>query len=216
METPFKLLITNKRTGEETTLEGVFPEKEWNTILRYVSFAEGIRSTLFVQQELKAGSLNWNRELGFSVEEVPSDSAVRELLHVLRPVILEKEPTYFLKVLKIFERRFDHPAPRRTFKRLRDSFRTKESQQLYTVSANELVLNSDEALKLWLNAFEYHRDPEKEVHLQSALGGMSLEAAKVIFIDALIVKANCALALADFVRSVENAPTARRARGEEV
>jgi hypothetical protein len=209
MPTPFKLRLENTRTGEVAELAGAIDDAHWKILKRFTEFAAELDEAQYVKLQMPLRfAITWNHETGFEKPtDLPPAQQVREFLHLLRPFLLEDEPTNFLKVCNIFAKYFDHPLFRQNLKELRRSFQGKRSQSYFTISSDDLVLNSEEALKLWLNAFEYHRDEHKRERLNAVHQAMPLEISKALFIDLLRYKVEAIWWVAAFIKRIETAPT---------
>lgn len=152
--------------------------------------------------------MTWTPERGLEPDSLPPAAEVRELLHLLRPLILESEATYLLKVCGILGKHLAHPFIRRKLGELGDTFSGRRLRSTYTFAVGDIVLNSDEGLKLWLNAYEYHRDEDKREVLEQIGAAVPLDVAKAFFLDVLMEKVQATSSLAEFVRNlVRGAPT---------
>jgi hypothetical protein len=203
MPKSFYLTFTEHATGTTETVSVEIPDNEWQILLDFARYADQLESTEFVRAgiddhcEIAAdGSLGMTNPL-------PPVVQLRELLHVLRPLILEKERTYYSRVTGILQRYIDHRLWRGFLKGYGRSFRADNSQQFFTVKVRNLVLNSEEALNLWLNGYEYHRDPDKRNRLASSVGDELTEESRALFVDILGAKVEAILEVRDLVRWLE-------------
>ncbi len=80
---------------------------------------------------------------------------------------------------------------------------------LGAIYSGDLRLNTERAFKLWLNAFEYHRDSDKKAAFEQAVGGPLDLFAVVNFRRMLSDKAIVVLQVASLVSEIENAPSNR-------
>jgi hypothetical protein len=175
-------------------------------LLDYARYTEAIGQTQFALNARTSGKVRWLEDGSVVGEAQAPDVEIRELLHVMRPILLKDEATNFSRVANIVARRLDHPVIRQHIDDWKAAFGQKASQAVYQLTSGDLLLNSDEALDLWLNAFEYHRDKDKQQKLGKQLGEMPVEAAKPLFVAGLIDKAHAALSLARLVRAIERTP----------
>lgn len=200
----FKLTIKNKTTGEEAVCVGEFTAEEWEILSDFRECSASISSAAMLQNGWKSSPLGWSQEKGWWSDDKTPDSHIREILHLLRPVILQKETTNYLRVIKMLSRRMDNERIRTVLNRWKDGFLQKVSQSYFTFAANELVLNSDKAFSLWLNAFEYHRDKDKKAELENALDTLPFNVAKNFFINGIIEKVDAISRLAKFIWDIEH------------
>jgi hypothetical protein len=89
--------------------------------------------------------------------------------------------------------------------RWKKGFSGEISQSIMAINANNLTLNSDETFLLWGNAFEYHRDKEKQAQLEAALGPIPFEFAKNIFLNLMVEKVDAISRLSKFIWDIEHA-----------
>lgn len=90
-----------------------------------------------------------------------------ELLHVLRPFILLREPASFAKVLSIFGKRLNGDLFRTAFKQFRQLFKDGNHSFTVNLSSNGTNLFSDKLFSAWLNGLEYHGDIEKKNFIEN-------------------------------------------------
>ena len=159
----------------------------------------------------RSSPFGWSKEKGWWSDDKTPNAHVREILHLMRPILLQSEPTNYMRVLNIISRRMESDGVRTILNRWKNEFNQKESQKLYRIAANELVLNSDNAFFLWLNAFEYHRDKGKQKDLEYSLGTLPFDVAKNIFINGIVEKIIAITRLAKFIWDLVH-----RSKGESV
>jgi hypothetical protein len=100
---------------------------------------------------------------------LPSDEELIVLLHRLRPFILNDEPASYNKVSGLLGRSFISQPIRKLLAEERRRYDGRGWQKQLKISSGNTVVNSDEILMKWLNAYEYHRDPEKRADMSSLL-----------------------------------------------
>lgn len=195
------LTIRNERTGEESATEAQFPPDEWSVLKDFVCFAAKLSSI---------GLFHGGRRISYNVTCRPGEDLLAEvrlppadeidaLIHRLRPFVLNDERTQFLRVCGILNRRFMDSRVLDCRDRLRRRF---GGETLYRWSFQGVVLNSDEILTKWLNAFEYHHDENKRLELQRLLHGFPNEAARAMFVELMYKKAEAVVHLHCFVRFI--------------
>jgi hypothetical protein len=201
-------LRIHRQTGEMIEAQGSFPEAEWRVLVRYAEYAEQLQQNPIGRQGAAvaftirgtAGS-----GLEYEVGALPPDDQFDAFLYRLRPFVLQSEPTAFGRVTGILLHRLAHPVARDLLSQHRALFTGESFQSLFTVTINDLVINSEKALRLWLNGFEYHRDEDKRAALEAIAPMMPLEAARAIFFYMMLDKAKAVRGVAGIVRVlVEN------------
>lgn len=194
----------SEHAGASTEAVSVeIPADEWQLLLDFASYADQLETTEFLRvgitdhcEVIVDGSIRVTKDL-------PPASQLRELLHTLRPLILQNEPTSYVRVVGILGRRIDHHLWRGFIKGYARSFRADASQEFFTVRIGNLVLNSEEALDLWLNGYEYHRDREKRNRLSASIGSEVTETSRALFVDLLGAKVEAILEVRDLVHWIE-------------
>ncbi|MDH4087221.1 MAG: hypothetical protein OEV27_02185 [Nitrospira sp.] len=203
MTKPFRVTFSNQATGSTESVSVDIPADEWQLLLDFASYADQLETTEFLRAGISDhceitvdGSIRVTRDL-------PPASRLRELLHVLRPLILQSEPTSYVRVVGILGRRVDHHLWRGLIKGYARSFRADNSQEFFTAKVDNLMLNSEEALDLWLNGYEYHRDRDKRDRLAASVGSEVTDASRALFVDLLGAKVEAMLEVRDLVRWFE-------------
>jgi hypothetical protein len=202
----FEFSITDHTTGSISRVAGNIPDDEWEVLLGFSEGAASLAGTEFVQRGMPVHyQIDGDGQLSATAERpLPEPSVVREFLHAMRPFILSKEPWSYQRVAGILGRRIDHPLWRGLIERDRKSFRADMSQAQFVVRAGGLVLNSEAALDLWLNGYEYHRDPEKRKRLEATQSDVKWELTEALFLDTLAAKAEAVFDMTKLVEFVRN------------
>lgn len=109
---------------------------------------------------------------------------IYELLHVLRPFILAREPASFERVISIFGKNLKSKSFRASFKQIRQLFSDGEHSFLVNISCDGTSLFSNRLFNAWLNGHEYHGDAEKQELMEELEGkyGKSLVQGSIISI----------------------------------
>jgi hypothetical protein len=119
-----------------------------------------------------------------------SDKDRKTLLHYLRPFVLEDEPYSFFKIRNLIARSTQNPYMQTKLKEMKRVFGGQHSQTQMKIQAGDLLVNSEPALKRWLNAHEYHRDMDKAEALANDLGSLPQEISGTVFLMLLYQKAD--------------------------
>jgi hypothetical protein len=154
--------------GTEAAHVADFAADEWRILEAFSNYAAELSRTALVSTD--PGELRLSisaSDAGVATEvAMPDADHYRTLLHLMRPFVLQKEPTHFGKIVNILRSRIDHPAFRAYFDRQKAIF-AGQRQQAMKLFSNGTVINSTETLDLWLNGFEYHRDANKRTQFEA-------------------------------------------------
>lgn len=135
------------------------PDDAWAQLCEFVTHAETVRQSRFLNNGIRINfKLTFRAdtmEVGFS-GNLPPDDDVGILLHRMRPFVLNKEATYLPKICNILSRYIEHDGFRAAIKQLLAEFKGKAFQQQVKIEAEGRILNSDDMLTHWLNAYEFH------------------------------------------------------------
>jgi hypothetical protein len=181
-------------------------EAEWGLLQRFAKYENELSRAVFVQAGLPhSTSFSYSQAGGWSPGDLPDDAQVREFLHLMRPFILESEDTYYHKVTGLLGRRLDLKKIRARLGSWKEWFTGRMSQSFMTFTAGDLVVNSQEALSLWLNAFEFHRNQDKAERFGRAFDTVPLEVLKGFFLDLLVSQAEAVQGVAAIIRDLQDA-----------
>jgi hypothetical protein len=153
------LPLLNEEGNLIETISAVFEPTEIELLRRFVQFVDSVRNTKLVLRGMPVIT-NMNL-IGMKFTCSPYDnSELHELLHVLRPLILQDEATSFNNVAGILGKRFSNQIFRAHLKLQRKVFEDGEFNLYMQISLNDRSLFNDSTLKLWLNGKQYHTDEE--------------------------------------------------------
>ena len=205
MSHPVKLTLIDENEDEHK-IEAELSEDEWDTLEAYLDYVEDLFSAKLARRGVSVSlRMDWDeetQELQVGAD-LPPEEDIIVLLHKLRPFILERESTHFMKVSSVLGKHLDNPYVRGMLKQARHLFDGRHLQSLFQVTANdEMLLNSDKALDLWLNAHEYHRDREYQENLKELTHMSTFDGARAIFLVLLIDKVKAIYMVASLVASV--------------
>lgn len=197
-----ELKLRTSEGGEAEIIPIQLEESEWDRLEEFVRLVQRAESSQMVQQgrglQLR---VTWEQEDGLRMSsQLPPESEISEFLHLLRPLILQNERASFLNTAALLGRRIDNSSVRDLLKAARRRFLTESNQELFRISSNETTLNSEEALKLWLNSYEYHTDADKRQRLDALHHVMPLESSRVFFLQLLVEKLQAAQVVAAFIQ----------------
>lgn len=193
---PHKFRFTITEHGQSDQLSGEFPDEDWQRLELFLDCSYRLaRCRIAVtQKDLK---LHVSAKIGeptLFTAQLPPEDDVAAFLHCMRPFILEREPTNFLKVRNTLRRRLTLGAAQRYLDRLKDLYSGKDFPVIIEVGTDSgtLSLTSDEAITKWLNAAGaggYHQDADKGAELQAMYRIFPKESAQVLFLGVLLGRA---------------------------
>ena len=189
MAQPFKFTITDIKTAGSETVAGAIEEEEWSKLADYLECSYRLAACEFAKTsfQLKFG-FSWQRgePVRFNAT-LPPERDIAEFLHRMRPFVLEREPTAFQRVRNIVARHLTVPLAQRHLDGLRRRFAVEDIG--FTIKVGDLVLTAPEAVRKWLNAFEYHRDTDKQTELRAMYQVFPESSARVLFLVVLLEQA---------------------------
>jgi hypothetical protein len=196
------------RLGDDGPLDdisGEFSDSEWTTLTDYVRFAEELASSEMIAagHQVEA-EIKWQREgeTQFSWR-VPPRPVIAEFLLLLRPLILQREPTHFGRIRNLLANRLDHTAARDLLAYCKYVYSDKPMQQQMLLSSRSgQLVNTEDMLNRWLDSEAYHRDPNKRQELNNLKLILPDQQLLVIFLSMLIDRSRAILELARLARIV--------------
>lgn len=205
----FLLTVKNSDDGSESRSRVLIPDDELESLSAFADAADELATIGALHQELRVQiRIKFDAVAGVSFSgALPNSDVVSVLLHRMRPFVLIKEPTSFLRIRNILAKRIVVPQMRKILDHQRDLFTGKDFQnQIRIVTRTPLledVLNSEDSFRAWLNAFEYHRDPAKRADIEQLCGVVGFDTARAIFVSMLFDKVKAVMNIAVIIRRCE-------------
>lgn len=211
----FAFTFTRSSSPKPVECSGFFEDEEYRILLKYLECYQRLADTAVMQgQHAARFSLKWRNGEGLQDESVlPPHDAYLAFLYGLRPFLLNDEETYFYKVANILSRRIDLTEIRSRIETYRDLFSTKEMQSLVSIKISKskrdrvgeekdagVVINTEEILRKWLNAFEYHRDEDKRTFFDELNCLLPDGDLRALFFSMLVDQANAVTMLATIIK----------------
>ncbi len=211
MTLPFNVSSPPDADGLSEVANGEFAVDEYKLLCEFREFAVELAAAELLQPGMKdLGNFSWTA--GGEVVSTSKTPAVQihQLLHLLRPFILQRERTYVPNVTGLIGRRIVRSRVHALLGQINDQFLIKPSTQSFTVSSGGVVINSEPTLQAWLNGFEYHRDRNKRSLLRELqTPGVAFDVTRGILADLLFEKAMAVGRVVEFIARLETAPSAR-------
>lgn len=180
-----------KLTAEDGTevgkIRGDFSDVDIGLLRNYARQLDRISdATLFVKGIPFITNMHWQAGsmMRFSCPAF-TNQELHELLHVLRPVILSREPASFNNVMSLLGRAFQDKAFATHQKYIRHIFDDGELSMYMQVSLNDQKLLDDYLLRIWLNGTQYHTEQDKADAWTTLELALTAENAPAIVISQL-------------------------------
>ncbi|MFA6162880.1 MAG: hypothetical protein WC685_05580 [Methylobacter sp.] len=200
-----RICLMDKNSGEAFEHIAEFTGDEWRQLHDFLMQVADLKSTQFV---VKGNGI----QLYFDWKEgsepllrvkTPSDDEVGAFLHRLRPLILQREPASFNKVSALLKRRLGANIIKPFMRELLEIYEGKRMQGQIEIQSKGSIMNSEKMLVAWLNAYEYHRDRDKQELLETHNHIMlTPEWSRGMFLTLLIEKTNAISYLGTLVEHV--------------
>jgi len=185
MPQQFNLSLINDRTGERQSICGEFPDNTWDRFIRFEKLAIRLCQTRLIKD---------SPELSFAFTAtssnvecrtmLPPEDDISAFLHLMRPFVLQNEPTYFFQVTSLLGQHLALPRFRDMLKDAKDRYNGERLG--FSLEAGGLTVTSPKALEIWLNAFEYHQDPDKQAILLALYKVFPREGSRAIFLTSML------------------------------
>lgn len=175
--------LVNKKTEKRTKLSGEISDKNHNRLLKFLSYAEDLEKTKFTKSKITFQvSIGTSSDVPFS-RNIPSDEVISDFLIKIRPFILKNEQTYFYSICNIISKSFHDDLLNLIMKDIREYYSDKQFQNMIKFESNNVILNSEDTLNDWLNAYVYHKDENKKQRLDSLHDSIfPFEMSKVLWL----------------------------------
>jgi hypothetical protein len=182
--------LTIEGPGGLTSVSLAINPAEEMTLRRYLADYDRLRASSPLASQLPCEvSITPSDDGGATVTaKLPTEDDRAILLHRMRPFILEKEPASFPRVSSLLARRVSQPVIRKLLsdQRLLWDGRAFASQGL--IRLNGRKINPGRYFSAWLNAEEYHRDPEKNLSFTSLRRSATFPLFEWVVVNVLLDK----------------------------
>ncbi len=113
-----------------------------------------------------------------------------ELLHVLRPITLQKERASFAKIVKVLDDRLREPQILTFLQVNQHAFKHGQMSLFFQIKIADRPLFDESLLRTWLNGTQYHTDANKAADwaaLEATLGEPNAQAVVMSQLHAKVV-----------------------------
>jgi hypothetical protein len=197
----FCIEISRKSSPDKATAEAEFDEEEVSRLRAFYEQAEALTDLSVLKMGMPGNlKISYEKDQGLTFAgSVPPSESVAALLHKLRPFILNDEHISYNRVTGLLKRRFSDTGIRSMLDKQRRIYDGREFQSQINIAANDIAVNSEQALFNWLNSFEYHNDQTKKQEISKLHELMPNDALRAIFFVQLTDKVSAILNVASFV-----------------
>jgi hypothetical protein len=198
----FHFIEKSLSTGNTREFERpLFPADTKALLVHFIECARALNDTAFVrkrdQTKISIHMANDGRITDRG--SLPADDEIAAFLHRLRPIYLNNEPTNFNRVANVASAHFNDPSITRLIRECKRHDDGRASREVFEIAAGGMVINSQEFLDHYLNALEYHRDPDRRQHIDRVAEHFPLDAQKPFVVLLLVMRLNAINKLASFL-----------------
>lgn len=182
-----RLKIASEDGSSVAEVEGSFSDEDLKILWMYSGHLARVRQAgLIVRGMPFITNMNWQAGAMMKFTCPPfADAELFELLHVLRPVILNSEIASFQKVMGLLGRAFRDKIYSKHQTYIRRMFENGELSMYMQLSINDHKLLDDFLLRIWLNGTQYHTDQDKAKIWGKVESAVTPENARAILISQL-------------------------------
>ncbi len=185
------LQFQHENGGPGAKLVGEFSDSDLDQLRAFSNQMERVEESSMVSRGFSGiTNMKWDARSGMEfIASECSNAELYELLHVLRPVMLERERTSFYKALALLGRRFADKGFSQYATYLRHVFEEGVLSGYMQIELNGQKLLHHSVLKLWLNGVQYHTDEEKAKawrRVESALNESNARALTIELIHSRV------------------------------
>ena len=158
METAFKNLKFKPFNAEQLEFMRRFHER-----------IEYIRNSRIIRTDSLNGSIHMDFKRGSIESDFPDDDDLRSLLVLIRPCLLQEEPTFFVKILNILKMNSADDNTFLYFKRVLQSYyESLKDERGLKLNIGKKLYNDEQLFDLWIHGFLFHeKDEDKRKELEN-------------------------------------------------
>jgi hypothetical protein len=207
MPVPFDVTII--RNGQPTRHMGAIEDRDWAVLREFAAEAQRLSDAPVLRREWSVRFRT--TPTGFALESpLPPEMEVHDLLHRLRPFVLQHERTQYGKVHGILWRVFAAEDFRELLATYQARWSGRDSQDLVRVEVADRVINSEHMFLQWMNGTQWHRDEDKRAIVEAVGSTLSYNVLYAIMVDQALAMAEAVLHVGRLVIGVADSPTARK------
>lgn len=178
---------------------------EWRCIDAFKYQSQRLAQTGLVE-ESNAGRVKWTLSItpdGMTSEGVlPSEALVVEHLAALRFFLLEKEPSFFNKVVNILSKHSRSEDAVKAYRQLRAQWKNALFQDAVSVEWNGGKITAGGLLDLWLNGEYFHGDEAAKIELERLWHSVPKPVTKWLLIESALGSTSVVLKLNEWLKGL--------------
>jgi hypothetical protein len=188
--------VTTESGSEPLCIE--LPSADEEILRKFLTEYERLSASSPLQKDIPCGlNFNFTPEKGLVLTpNIPSTDDLAILLHRLRPFLLQQEPYSFQKTAAALGRHLSHAAFRSLLAYMYRLWRCEGGNAQMPIMLNSREINTEEVLLQWLNATEYHRDPEKGAAIERLRNQVPGELFDFVIVNLTLEKLRAVIACA--------------------
>lgn len=183
-------LAIRDETGTVTgQIHGSFDDAQLQRLSGYLGHVARLNETALVARGIPGiSNLRFGKN-GFELTAPAySNAELHELLHVLRPLILEGEQHSFIKTCAIVKKIFRDKSFKEQLRTTRHIYDHGELSLYMQITIGSTRLFDRSILHTWLNGTQYHTDAEKANAWSDLEGALTTDNARALLIAQLRAK----------------------------
>lgn len=180
-----KLKATSEDESEILHLQ--FEELEVESLKLYLDNCNRLENAQILKGKFPSiKNIEWTEKSGMNFDVSQFEySHICELLHLARPMFLEREPASFKNTLSIFGKRAKKTSLAKHLKYLSNTYKFSDHQGYMQITIGNTPLFHDKTIKLWLNGVEYHQDSDKAKIIKELEASLSESSVRGVFVTQL-------------------------------
>ncbi|MFH1394660.1 MAG: hypothetical protein ABIH09_00690 [Candidatus Omnitrophota bacterium] len=186
-------------------ISNLLTEADWKCIQMFDGKVKNLRQTKLVataKGEISA-RIQYEKGKGLSFNtKFPSKELIAELLMAFRFFYLQKELSYFPKIINILTKHIQIQEAIDLLKRYKKQWNDCLFKQALKLSVNNKQLTSQLMLDLWFNSHYFHNDDEKRRYLKTINNVLSEPFSQYILLDAVMESTKLILKVHDMIKNL--------------
>ena len=135
--------------------------------------------------------------------ELPAEEDLRSFYMAFRFFYLQQEPSNFLRVANIIQRRAALDVVNRHIEALKAQWHGAMERKGWSLAVNGHELTAGLLIDLWFNAHYFHSDEDKQARLRELNGILSTDFNRFLLADAVYEATKAALNVYESVRTLK-------------
>jgi hypothetical protein len=196
------LEVINEEGDVTDILKGKISDIELDLLNKYLRYLVRLKQCTLCQKGMpRITSITWSKNGAVVEADEYKNSELFELLHLLRPLILKKEPASFSSVRAILSKAFKDKSFAKYLKSLQYMYDHGQLAAYMQWSVEGQPLFDDSLLRIWLNGTQYHTEEQKEQAWKALEAALCEKTARAVVMNQLCDKVNALLTLGGHIKT---------------